>query len=794
MVQYPNGTIAVAPEPGQMSLKEVVDQIAAMEASGGPDVTDGGMSLAALKAMVTDSESFRGASATQLHKVAFGQTPLFSSTSLAFTGSNPSSQGTGGAGGKSAGGARGMPGKKRGAVDTARRSVAISLTGRSTMFDQPRVGLRGLWRLHLCSQSVNEKKQADVSTSAATIAFANTLGAASNQLAAATIRADEGKAFVKAKKLQGTEPPPSEEPFLAGDTIRDRMMRALSRTSLHDAETGMPVRAPTTVEPRAGQVAAPALQSRRRSSVMSRASQEFQSLMDAKDLTDEDRALLAAEAESLAIGAEATIPALFWTHINKRSSLMTLLGGRGASTPASELERAAVKIQRVFRRHRVQRWQRKIRHVDASISMQINGDRTYRSMSALAAPIDTEVPVVKSMSPLSKVSDLLSMTAPTDADIVAMTRFREIVNTETSVPPTFLTRGDHVSRLRLLTAKRFADSAQRIIVHKCEDLGVAAPPSALAITNQFSSPTARSPEKKTHPLDAVDSVCSDDLVSDEEVMEEEPPETGSPMAGHARSRSTSLIPREVRVRRVSRRKNAPEVYGQPDIARAMDTLKALTSDLHTELVSMPDEDLLTFKHMSSGGAGGSGQGRPLSRMSKSSRGSRTSLATGSSRTSLNQWRIPTPVEGEDGGGSSDGSSDDGGPVNATEGGIDSLRFLSLHNPKLFMADAAGHSSFLTRAISRDPSDFGRSAAPSTPGAEGATRAPLTVAVSAATTGVSPTSAERVTLTRPRTGASSGRTPTNTRLPLPRPNTGGSVRSNPVLRKVPPIQPSQLQAK
>ncbi len=48
--------------------------------------------------------------------------------------------------------ARGMPGKKRGAVDTARRSVAISLTGRSTMFDQPRVGLRGLWRLHLCSQ------------------------------------------------------------------------------------------------------------------------------------------------------------------------------------------------------------------------------------------------------------------------------------------------------------------------------------------------------------------------------------------------------------------------------------------------------------------------------------------------------------------------------------------------------------------------------------------------------------------------------------------------------------------
>ncbi len=53
-MQYPNGTIAVAPEPGQMSLKEVVDQIAAMEASGGPDVTDGGMSLAALKAMVTD--------------------------------------------------------------------------------------------------------------------------------------------------------------------------------------------------------------------------------------------------------------------------------------------------------------------------------------------------------------------------------------------------------------------------------------------------------------------------------------------------------------------------------------------------------------------------------------------------------------------------------------------------------------------------------------------------------------------------------------------------------------------
>ncbi len=56
-----------------------------------------------------------------------------------------------------------------------------------------------VWLLR--GQSVNEKKQADVSTSAATIAFANTLGAASNQLAAATIRADEGKAFVKAKKV-----------------------------------------------------------------------------------------------------------------------------------------------------------------------------------------------------------------------------------------------------------------------------------------------------------------------------------------------------------------------------------------------------------------------------------------------------------------------------------------------------------------------------------------------------------------------------------------------------------------
>lgn len=53
----------------------------------------------------------------------------------------------------------------------------------------------------LRAQSVNEKKQADVSTSAATIAFANTLGAASNQLAAANIRADEERAAVKAKKV-----------------------------------------------------------------------------------------------------------------------------------------------------------------------------------------------------------------------------------------------------------------------------------------------------------------------------------------------------------------------------------------------------------------------------------------------------------------------------------------------------------------------------------------------------------------------------------------------------------------
>ncbi len=53
-VMYPSGTIAVAPEPGQMSLKEVADQIAAMEASGGSEVTEGGVSLAALKAMVTD--------------------------------------------------------------------------------------------------------------------------------------------------------------------------------------------------------------------------------------------------------------------------------------------------------------------------------------------------------------------------------------------------------------------------------------------------------------------------------------------------------------------------------------------------------------------------------------------------------------------------------------------------------------------------------------------------------------------------------------------------------------------
>ncbi len=40
----------------------------------------------------------------------------------------------------------------------------------------------------------------------------------------------------------GTEAPPSEELFLAGDTVRDRMMRALSRTSMHDSETGMVIR------------------------------------------------------------------------------------------------------------------------------------------------------------------------------------------------------------------------------------------------------------------------------------------------------------------------------------------------------------------------------------------------------------------------------------------------------------------------------------------------------------------------------------------------------------------------
>ncbi len=71
----------------------------------------------------------------------------------------------------------------------------------------------------------------------------------------------------------------------------------------------------------------------------------------------------------------------------------------------------------------------------------------------------------------------------------------------------------------------------------------------------------------------------------------------------------------------------------------------------TPAYPLPFHDWPLVTLQSSGGAGGSGQGRPLSRMSKSSRGSRTSFATGSSRTSLNQWRVPTPVEGEDGGGS-----------------------------------------------------------------------------------------------------------------------------------------------
>jgi hypothetical protein len=167
-----------------------------------------------------------------------------------------------------------------------------------------------------------------------------------------------------------------------------------------------------------------------------------------------------------------------------------------------------------------------------------------------------------------------------------------------------------------------------------------------------------------YPPLSVD-VDADDLVSDEEVVSEEPPETGSPVA------ATSYVKREVLVRRVSRRRNAPEVYGAPDITRALEvreerveegcvgvwgggalpvrphappcrhaslcprlrahthtcavvadaaitptclgvcggpalccvcccplqTLKALTSDLHTDLVAMPDEDLLTFKRM-----------------------------------------------------------------------------------------------------------------------------------------------------------------------------------------------------
>lgn len=50
------------------------------------------------------------------------------------------------ASGRSVGGS-----KRRGASDTNRKSVAISLTGRTTMFDLPRVGQRGLWRVHLCS-------------------------------------------------------------------------------------------------------------------------------------------------------------------------------------------------------------------------------------------------------------------------------------------------------------------------------------------------------------------------------------------------------------------------------------------------------------------------------------------------------------------------------------------------------------------------------------------------------------------------------------------------------------------
>ncbi len=53
-VVYPNGTVAVAPEPGQMTLKDVTDQIAALEARSGATSTDTGVSLAALKAMVAD--------------------------------------------------------------------------------------------------------------------------------------------------------------------------------------------------------------------------------------------------------------------------------------------------------------------------------------------------------------------------------------------------------------------------------------------------------------------------------------------------------------------------------------------------------------------------------------------------------------------------------------------------------------------------------------------------------------------------------------------------------------------
>jgi hypothetical protein len=55
------------------------------------------------------------------------------------------------------------------------------------------------------------------------------------------------------------------------------------------------------------------------------------------------------QAESRAVEAEAAIPSLFWSQINKRSSLMTLLTGgarkQASASVSSELERAAVRIQ-----------------------------------------------------------------------------------------------------------------------------------------------------------------------------------------------------------------------------------------------------------------------------------------------------------------------------------------------------------------------------------------------------------------------------------------------------------------